>query len=149
MLSFCLNSPDGLTPNEFVVSWNGSTLFDQSNIPAIGWTNMQFIVVATGTDTVLKFGFRNDPSYFGLDDISVSAIPAPMFNTSPTGLHWTSGGLHLQLDNLAGSAVVIYTSTNLLLWTPIFTNPPATGSIQFLDSSATNYLFRYYRAVEQ
>jgi hypothetical protein len=149
LLSFCLNSPDGLTPNEFVVSWNGSTLFDQSNIPAIGWTNMQFIVVATGTDTVLKFGFRNDPSYFGLDDISVSAIPAPMFNTSPTGLHWTSGGLHLQLDNLAGSAVVIYTSTNLLLWTPIFTNPPATGSIQFLDSSATNYLFRYYRAVEQ
>jgi hypothetical protein len=57
--------------------------------------------------------------------------------------------MQLQLDNLGGCAVVIYASTNLHLWTPIYTNPPTTGAIQFLDSSATNYPLRFYRAAEQ
>ena len=42
-LSCWLNSPDGLTPNGFRVSWNGSLLSDWANIPAVpgtGWTNL-------------------------------------------------------------------------------------------------------------
>jgi sugar lactone lactonase YvrE len=73
LLSFWLDSPNGQTPNEFLVSWNGTTLFDQPNLGAVGWTNLQFLVSATGTSTVLQFGFRDDPSYLGLDDISVVA----------------------------------------------------------------------------
>jgi PKD repeat protein len=75
LLSLWLDSPDGLTPNEFLVSWNGNTLFDETDLPALGWTNLQFSVWATGTSTVLEFGFRDDPSYLGLDDISVVALP--------------------------------------------------------------------------
>jgi hypothetical protein len=151
LLSFWFDSQGG-TPNEFLVSWNGTNLFDQVNLGVTGWTNMQFIVAATGTNTVLQFGFRNDSSYFGLDDITVSAIPAPTlrFNTSPAGMKWTSNGFQLQLDWLAGHGpVIIYASTNLASWTPIYTNPPITGSIQFLDSTATNFPFRLYRAAEQ
>jgi PKD repeat protein len=70
-LSLWLDSPDGETPNEFLVAWNGIELFDKSDIPAIGWTNLQFTVSATGNSTVLEFGARNDNSYFGLDDVSV------------------------------------------------------------------------------
>jgi PKD repeat protein len=47
LLSFWLNSPDGSTPNSFLASWNGNTLFAQSNLPAFGtngpavaWTNL-------------------------------------------------------------------------------------------------------------
>jgi Viral BACON domain len=66
------------TPNQFVVSWNGATLFNQTNIPPItGWTNMQYIVTATGPGTVLQFGQRDDQWYLGLDDINVWPIPAP------------------------------------------------------------------------
>jgi hypothetical protein len=150
LLSFWLNSPGG-TPNEFLVNWNGSSLFDQTNIPAVGWTNMQFIVMATGASTVLEFGFRNDPYYFGLDDISVGAILAsPLcFNTSAAAMHWIDNCLQLQLDGLDGRCLIIYASTNLVSWTPIYTNPTAAGSIQFLDSCATNYPFRFYRAVQQ
>ena len=68
LLSFWLDSPDGGTPNQFQVSWNGATIFNQTNIAAIGWTNLQFIVRATGKNTMLQFGFRDDPSYLGLDD---------------------------------------------------------------------------------
>jgi hypothetical protein len=71
VLSFWLNSPDGDTPNEFQVSWNGTMLFDQTDLPALGWTNLQFTVTATGTSTVLQFGAQDDPSYLALDDVSV------------------------------------------------------------------------------
>jgi hypothetical protein len=59
-------------------------------------------------------------------------------------------GFSLELDRLSGhGAVVIYASSNLLDWRPIFTNPPVTGSLQFIDSSATNSLVQFYRAVEE
>jgi len=61
-----------------------------------------------------------------------------------------SNGLRLRLDGLTGRGpVVIYASRDLLLWAPVYTNPPVTGSIQFLDTSATNLQFRFYRAAEQ
>jgi hypothetical protein len=48
LLSLWVDSPDGETPNAFLVTWNGSTLFDETNIGAIGWTNLQIIVRARG-----------------------------------------------------------------------------------------------------
>ncbi len=82
LLSFWLNNPySGDTPNEFLVSWNGNTLWDQVNLGKFAWTNMQFLVTATGTSTVLEFGFRNDPQAFGLDDISVVPVAAPVFQS--------------------------------------------------------------------
>lgn len=71
------------------------------------------------------------------------------FNSSPGSMRWLSNGLQLQVDGLAGSGLVIYASTNLASWTPIYTNAAATGSIQFIDPGATNFSRRFYRAVEQ
>jgi len=82
LLSFWLDSPDGATPNELQVSWDGNTVFDETDIPAIGWTNIQLLVTAAETSTVLKFGGQDDPGYLGLDDVSVvsttAAPPAPV-----------------------------------------------------------------------
>jgi hypothetical protein len=87
VVSCWLDSPDGLTPNEFLVAWNGTNLFDEVNMGETGWTNLQFMVVAGSTNTVLEFGFRNDESYFGLDDITVntfvSATAAPQIAVQP------------------------------------------------------------------
>jgi hypothetical protein len=71
VLSFWFNSIEESTPNEFNVSWNGVVIFDQVNIPEIGWTNLLFTNTATGTSTTVQFGFRDDSSYLGLDDVSV------------------------------------------------------------------------------
>jgi len=61
-----------------------------------------------------------------------------------------SNGFSLQLSGLSGhGAIVIYSSTNLSSWLPIFTNPPVTGSLQFIDSNALNAPLLFYRAVEQ
>jgi hypothetical protein len=81
---------DGETPNEFSVSWNGTTLFDRQNIGATLWTNLQFVVSATTTNTVLTFGFQDDPSYLYLDDIAVYQMPT--INSQPTNQMVMVGG---------------------------------------------------------
>jgi hypothetical protein len=108
LISCWLDSPDGLTPNEFSVSWNGITLFDQTNIGAIGWTNLQFSVTASGTDAILQFGFRDDPSYLGLDDIS--AAPATItINITPTNSGDFVSGVW------SGAVRVLQAATNVVL----------------------------------
>ena len=87
LVSCRLDSPDGLTPNEFLVAWNGTNLFDQVNMGETGWTNLQFVVTADATNALLEFGFRNDDSYFGLDAITVNnvfpATAAPQIAAQP------------------------------------------------------------------
>jgi hypothetical protein len=78
LVSCWLDSPDGMIPNEFLVAWNGTNLFDQVNMGETGWTNLQFLVMAGATNTLLEFGFRNDNSYFGLDEITVHNIVSPL-----------------------------------------------------------------------
>jgi hypothetical protein len=73
-----------------------------------------------------------------------------VLNTASTNLWLTTSGLLMRVDGvLTPNALVIYASTNLTSWLPILTNPPTTGSVQVLDSSATNLPFRFYRAGEQ
>ena len=61
------NPPYRTTPNEFIVNWGGNTLFDESDIGIIGWTNLQFVVTAATTNTVLQFAFLDQPWYLSLD----------------------------------------------------------------------------------
>jgi PKD repeat protein len=127
LLSLWLDSPDGQTPNEFLVSWNGNTLFDETNIPAIGWTNLQFWVAATATNTVLSFGFRDDPGYLGLDDVSVAPASFGMGSVQVSGTNLVLAGT----NGLAGGTYYVLTSTNLLLplsqWTRVATNILSTS----------------------
>lgn len=76
--------------------------------------------------------------------------PPPWFETSPTSLSWTNNGFGLRLNGLTGHGeVVLYASTTLTNWLPIYTNPPATGSVQFVDLTVTNLPWRFYRAEER
>lgn len=78
-----------------------------------------------------------------------SAISTPFQILSLIGLQWTNSGFDIQLNGSNNSSTVtIYATTNLgnpAAWLPIYTNPPTNGSINFLDTTATNYLRRFYR----
>ena len=112
LISAWLGSLVGALPNEFVVQWEGNTLFDAANLGAIGWTNLQFIVTATGTATVLRFGFRNDPGYLALDDISVTAVTntasPPIFTSQPLSREVTAGGTATFSVKAAGTRPLAY-----------------------------------------
>jgi len=79
-LSFWLNSPDGATPNEVDVLWNSQSIFDETNVPATGWINLQFEVIAPGASSAVSIGLRNDTSYFALDDVSLTPLPTLQSN---------------------------------------------------------------------
>jgi hypothetical protein len=61
----------------------------------------------------------------------------------------TTAGFQLQLNNITNSTCVIYSSTNLVTWTPISTNTPSSGKVTYTDTSATNRPFCYYKALSQ
>jgi len=122
VVSLWLNSPDGLGPNEFLASWNGTTLFDGTNLGAIGWTNLQFTVLATDTNTVLELGFRDDPSFLGLDEVGVYLTQPDLGGASVEGANLALDGI----NGHAGDKFVTLTTTNLALapsqWVRVATN---------------------------
>jgi VCBS repeat-containing protein len=64
---------DGGTPNDFSVSFNGTTLSPQLvNLGSQPYTEYKFDVIGAGPSSALEFTFRQDPAYWHLDDISLS-----------------------------------------------------------------------------
>lgn len=147
LLSLWLDSPDGLSPNEFLVEWNGVTNFDRVNLPALGWTNLQFLVTAASNSTVLQFGFRDDPSYLGLDDVSVSPVPVPLLKIAGAGTSSLT-------FNWASALGVVYQpqyQTNLTQGNWLDLGPPLTGTgsnLTFVDLLGPDPQ-RFYRLVLQ
>ncbi|HYR56231.1 MAG TPA: hypothetical protein VEM39_08935 [Myxococcaceae bacterium] len=61
-------------PNELLVSWDGMIVSDDADIPDSPYMSVTVDgLIASGDLTDLTFGFRNDPSYIDLDDVSVVA----------------------------------------------------------------------------
>jgi uncharacterized repeat protein (TIGR03803 family) len=141
-ISFWLNNPRKfVNTNDFQVSWNGNLLLDESDIAAIGWTNIQLTATATSAISTLQFGYLNGNYYFSLDDISVTsggpAQPQPQiasFSVTGTNLTLSGGGAS------PSQTILVLMSTNLLQplsqWTPISTN--ASDSSGKFDFTATN-----------
>jgi uncharacterized repeat protein (TIGR03803 family) len=136
-ISFWLDNPTSKTNNEFQVSWNGNVLLDMTNLPVTGWTNIQLTVTATTGTAMLKFGYRNDTAYFGLDDISV--LPVQSLGIASI----TLSGTNLLLNGTSGQSgrtYLVLMGTNLAeplnQWTLVASNVPvADGNFSI---SATN-----------
>jgi len=76
--------------------------------------------------------------------------PVPYFNTSANTIKWVTNGFSLQVAGLTAQGnVLVYSSTNLVTWKPIYTNSPVFGSLQFLDTNATKYPMMFYRVLQQ
>jgi len=78
-LSFDLYNFGG-TPSYFEFDFDGTLLTALTDPDAFGWTTYTFDVTATGSDNI-QFGFRQDPSYFLLDNVAAtdegSSVPEP------------------------------------------------------------------------
>lgn len=130
LLSFWLDNPSNGMEQQFIVNWNTNsistnTLFNTVNPPAFSWTNLQFLVSAASTNTTLQFRAENAPNYFGLDDISVTPIPAPAFKT----LVASNNSLQLPWFTATGLVYQVQFKTNLLQtdWTDLGKSVVATN----------------------
>lgn len=147
LLSLWLDSTsiNGGIPNQFSISWNGNTLFDQANIGPTGWTNLQFIVSATNSSTVLQFGESNDAWYFGLDDVSVLPIPPTVFQAGPK----MGNTFQFSWNALTGLVYQVQYKTNLLStnWLNLGSPIVATNSTVIMTNAITPDRQRFYRTV--
>ncbi len=145
MLSFWLVNPfSGDTPNEFLVSWNGNVLSDQVDLGEFAFTQMQFVVIATGPSTDLRFKFRNDPDFFGLDDISVTPIAAPAFQS----VKRTNSTITVTWSAASGIMYQVQYTTNLVNpnWINLGSAVSAVGStVSATDTLLTGPAQRFYR----
>jgi hypothetical protein len=134
---------NGGTPNEFSVSWGGNLLFDWVNVGSIGWTNLQFIVTAASSNTVLQFGEYNSPWYFGLDDVNAWPIPNPSFRSV---VKTNGNNLVFSWNSFTNLAYQVQYSTNLAKtnWVILTTNT-ATGPVMKYTNAFGSDPWRFYR----
>jgi hypothetical protein len=90
----------------------------------------------------------------GVFALSGTESPATNSSSSPVsfvngagGLSYSGGHFTMELTNLTQQGqIIIFASTNLLQWVPIYTNPSASGTVYFTDTNAALYSDRFYRA---
>ncbi len=143
LISFWLNNPVGGNPNEFQVWWNGTKLFNQTNLPAFGWTNIQWIASAASTQTLLKFGFRQDVDAFGLDDVGVMTVPPPSFQSVSA----VSNNVVLTWNAWQGLVYQMQYKTNLsaATWQILAPAATATNAIMSYSDAPLPETQRFYR----
>jgi subtilase family serine protease len=148
LLSFWLDNPTNGSVQQFLVNWNTNSpgvnrIYYLTNPPVMPWTNIAMVVTATGTNTTLQFGAENVPDGFGLDDITVTPLPAILFQTVTK----TNGTLNFTWNALTGLVYQVQYKTNLLQtnWINLGNAITATNS----TATATNLigpdLRRFYR----
>ena len=77
-------------------------------------------------------------------------VPPLLFDSSSLSYQTANGAFSMRLTGASGLyPVVIYATTDLVNWTPVFTNAPTTNAIYFTDTSTNAGPNRYYRAAEQ
>ena len=148
-LSFWLNNPVSGSVQQFIARWNGvNVIFNQINPPAFGWTNRQFVVAATGTNTELRFYARNDPNYYGFDDVAVTPVPPVRFQSA----NISGGNLQFGWNSLAGLNYEIQFTTNLspANWQTLANRTASTNVCSLADTNLVNGdSQRFYRLVLQ
>jgi hypothetical protein len=80
-LDFWLQNLSSGSPNSFTASWgDGITLtplLSLTNAPAFGYTGYSLAFTATTPATTIQFAARHTPSFWLLDDVSVSTVGVP------------------------------------------------------------------------
>jgi alpha-tubulin suppressor-like RCC1 family protein len=86
------------------------------------------------------------PSFPASVTIHVVLPAAPTFDLATSGMT-TNGGFQLGLTGATNATYRVWASTNLVNWELLGpTSSPAPGQFLFLDSTATNWPQRFYRA---
>jgi len=85
-------------PNSFLATWNGTTVTSFLNSSPFNYAHLVFSVTATSASTALGFVFRNDPGFWDLDNVSVTAVV-------PEPETWALMGLGLALLSLRRRSV--------------------------------------------
>jgi len=142
----CVPDSTGVTTNnQFMAKWNNAKVYAQTNLNAVGWTNLQFVVSATAASTTLEFDFNNDPGAFGLDDVTVQPVPGPVLNSAAVA----SGKIGFSWRGYVNAAYQIQATTNLNLsgWSNVGSAILATNTVIGASLPVGNAPRQFYRVI--
>jgi hypothetical protein len=113
----------------------------------LAWTNT---AVPPGTNLVsVKVTDNSVPPLSATNSFKVIVTPSPPV-LIVSNLLTSSHSFQFSFHTLSNTTWRIDASTNLSSWLPLLTNTAGpSGTIQFIDLLATNYSWRFYRAVLQ
>ena len=120
-----------------------TNVFINATSGVLTWTNTAPSVFST--NAIFVFVTDNSTLLGATNNFTVIILPnPPVLEISATN------GFQLTFDTFSNTTWRIDASTNLSSWLPLLTNTAGPGgTIQFTDSLATNYPWRFYRAVLQ
>jgi uncharacterized repeat protein (TIGR03806 family) len=98
----------------------------------------------TGDTTLLAKAFK--PSFN--DSVAAAASFTLRQPISLGAAHYFAGQFNLQLSGLAGQTYVFQATTNFTTWVSLSTNVAPANVFNFLDPGASNFPYRFYRAIE-
>jgi len=76
----------------------------------------------------------------------VVTLPPPQIFTHGAGFGFLTNRFGFNLSSPTGQTVIVDGSTNLVNWTPLYTNTAGGDPIYFFDPASTNFHRRFYRA---
>jgi hypothetical protein len=74
--------------------------------------------------------------------LKVVSVPVAFSSTK-----MSTNGFQLHITGITGARYVVYASSNLANWTPVYTNNSLTGSADYVDAAARNFDSRYYKVL--
>lgn len=113
------------------------------------------------TLTLTDVNWTNTGSYRAIITYPTGSITSPnmtlnvprsplLFSSASLSYEATNGAFQMLLTGSSGVyPVVFYTSTDLVNWVPVYTNPPTTNVIDFTNVPPTATPQMFYRAAEQ
>jgi subtilase family serine protease len=155
LVSFWLGADFFGGTNDITVSWDGNVVcseqfsdFDESYD---NWTNIQLIVVASGSNTVLQFGFQVDDTDIAgytagyLGGITVTPIPVPVLQPAIQ----MNGILTLTWNSTTNARYQLQYTTDLnsAAWFNLGNPITATNSIVTACDAIASDPRRFYRVV--
>ncbi len=153
LISLWINNPTnsiGAAPNQFTVQWEGNTLTNLVNIPytipASAWINLQFVVMAANSGSVLQLNFSDDPFFLGLYDFSVKPISVPQFRS----IVRKANSFNFSFDSVPGAVYQAQYTTNLSdpHWVNLGSpSESATNFLMMADPNVAGCPERYYRLI--
>ena len=148
LLSVWLANPRPGGFGQFQATWGTNVVCQLTNPRFTAWTNLQWTVTATDTNTVLQFAVRKHPYFLGLDDVGATPIPTPAIKST----FRTPKAFNLVWNTTPGLVYQVQYKTNLFQpdWLNLGSSLSATNTL--LTFSDTNNPDaspqRYYRLVE-
>ncbi|HXR03368.1 MAG TPA: chitobiase/beta-hexosaminidase C-terminal domain-containing protein, partial [Verrucomicrobiae bacterium] len=149
-------APPAITPNGGTFFNSVGVALQSTNVGAAVYytldgsqpttNSLRYFSVFNLTSNVTVSAAAFETNYFNSIAVSAQFIVPPVQFLSE---NFTNGVFQMQFLGSIGSNYVLQVSSNLMSWTPLFTNPATTNVLNFMDPKSSNYPSRFYRVLQQ